>query len=189
MDHIYDQPQFGEDWFTYSRFYLDMVQKFPTGSKFVEIGSWKGKSSAYMAVEIANSAKQIEFTCVDTFLGSTELQDCAGISELYNIFISNMKPLDSYYNVLKMTSLEASSLFEDKSLDFVFIDGCHEYECVKTDIISWMPKVKSGGIFAGHDYRPLNYKGETSGVFVAVNELLSPKFYVNYGDCWIVNID
>jgi hypothetical protein len=60
MEHIYQQPQFGEDWFTYPEFYSQIVDRFSSGSKFVEVGSWKGKSSAYMAVEIANSGKDIE---------------------------------------------------------------------------------------------------------------------------------
>ena len=70
MNHIYQEEQFGQNWFTYPRLYTEMVTKFPSGSKFVEVGSWKGKSSAYMAVEIANSRKDINFYCVDHWLGS-----------------------------------------------------------------------------------------------------------------------
>lgn len=182
MNHIYTQSQFGEEWFTYPTLYSDMVKKFPSGSKFVEIGSWKGKSSAYMAVEIANSTKNIEFTCVDTFLGSVCHQGMEGLSELYDVFKNNMKPVEPYYRDLKMTSLEAVKLFEDNSLDFVFIDACHEYDNVKADIMAWLPKVKPGGILAGHDYV------ETwSGVIRAVNELLPPTFYTKEY-CWVYEI-
>ena len=106
MEHIYQQPQFGEDWFTYPEFYIP----------------------------------------------------------------------------IKMTSIEASKTFEDNSLDFVFLDASHEYEDVKEDILHWLPKIKSGGIFAGHDYAP------SWGVYNAVNESLhnvssSPKEI-----CWIYNV-
>jgi len=152
IEHIYHQPQFGEDWFTYPEVYQEMVKRFPSGSKFVEIGSWKGKSSAFMAVEIANSGKQIDFYCVDTFEGSVEHQNNPELPRLYNIFKDNMKPVEDYYQDMRMSSMEAVKKFQDESLDFVFIDGSHEYEDIKDDIKSWLPKVKKGGVLAGHDY-------------------------------------
>ena len=44
--------------------------------------------------------------------------------------------------------------FEDESVDFVYIDGLHTYEAVKFDIMLYWPKVKPGGVLAGHDYGP-----------------------------------
>ena len=152
MNHIYQESQFGEDWFTYAGFYTEMVNKFPSGSKFVEVGSWKGKSASYMCVEIANSEKVIQFTCVDHFLGSSEHQNFPDLSQLFEIFTENMKPVENYYSVLKMSSVDAAATFENGSLDFVFIDAAHEYENVLADIAAWLPKVKVGGILAGHDY-------------------------------------
>lgn len=55
-------------------------------------------------------------------------------------------------NVIKNKSLDAARNYEDQSLDFVFIDGNHAYEEFKADIIAWFPKVKVGGIIAGHDF-------------------------------------
>ena len=63
-----------------------------------------------------------------------------------------MKPLAGHYKPMRSPSLEAAGQFEDESLDFVFIDASHEYEDVKADIMAWMPKVKRGGVLAGHDY-------------------------------------
>jgi len=183
MEHIYQQPQFGEDWFTYPEFYKQMVERFSSGSKFVEVGCWKGKSSSYMAVEIANSAKDIEFYCVDTWDGSKEhLNGDFDLNSLYEIFTNNMSSVKEFYIPIKMTSIEASKTFEDNSLDFVFLNASHEYEDVKEDILHWLPKIKSGGIFAGHDYAP------SCGVYNAVNESLhnvssSPKEI-----CWIYNV-
>jgi hypothetical protein len=172
IPHIYQEAQFGEDWFSYPNLYRDMVFKFPSGSKFVEIGSWKGKSSAFMAVEIANSSKNIEFYCVDTWNGSSEHKDVEEIDFLYNIFISNMKPLENYYKSMRKNSIEAADYFEDDSLDFVFIDASHEYEDVKKDIKAWLPKVKKNGVLAGHDYYVRGYD-YFPGVKQAVDECLA----------------
>jgi len=52
----------------------------------------------------------------------------------------------------RMKSETAAAKFEDKSLDFVFIDGDHSYNGVKKDIELWLPKIKSTGWIGGHDY-------------------------------------
>lgn len=54
--------------------------------------------------------------------------------------------------ILRLESLKAVNLFVDGQLDFVYIDGCHSTDAVEGDILSWLPKVRSGGILAGHDY-------------------------------------
>jgi len=130
----------------------------PRQYHFVEIGSWKGKSAAFMAVEIINSGKNIKFDCVDTWEGSDEQEhqeDGYVVSNsLYEHFLNNMKPAEGYYNPVRMTSLAAAELYEDGSLDFVFIDASHDYENVKADIAAWKPKIRPGGYIAGHDFNP-----------------------------------
>jgi len=183
MEHIYQQPQFGEDWFTYPRLYFEMVQKFSSGSKFVEVGCWKGKSASYLAVELINSGKNIEFYCVDTWEGSIEHHEQMPdqLPSLYDTFIDNMKPLENTYIPLRMPSIEASSKFEDSSLDFVFIDASHEYQDVKDDIAAWLPKIKKGGILAGHDYM-------LPSVNNAVNESINVNGLIDI-NCWVCEIN
>ena len=52
---------------------------------------------------------------------------------------------------LRMTSSDAVSRFVDESVDFVYIDGNHEYKFVLNDIMLWYPKVKNGGYLTGDD--------------------------------------
>ena len=48
--------------------------------------------------------------------------------------------------------MDAVKTFEDNSLDFVYIDGNHDFLNVAQDIHYWFKKVRPGGILSGHDY-------------------------------------
>lgn len=167
MQHFYKSIQ---GWFSYLPLYQDMVQSARDGAHFVEVGSWKGKSSAFMAVEIANSGKKIKFDCVDTWLGSDEKahhKDAAvQAGHLYELFLTNISPVEQYINPVRLPSVEAAALYEDASLDFVMIDAAHDYNNVLADLKAWLPKVKVGGVIAGDDYN-------WPGVKQAVAEVLS----------------
>jgi hypothetical protein len=63
-------------------------------------------------------------------------------------------------NLIRATSETASTLFQNESLDFVYIDANHSYEHVKKDLELWFPKVKKGGVFAGHDYINIDWYGD-----------------------------
>lgn len=134
--------------------YASAVRDAQENSHFVEIGSFKGKSSALMAVEIINSRKKIFFDCIDTWNGSPEHKHIEEVknNQLFNIFLENIKPVKEYIHAIRMDSKHAHKLYNDKSLDFVFLDGDHSYEAVKNDITNWLPKIKDGGVLSGHDY-------------------------------------
>jgi len=177
-----------EGWFSPGdmAFYKESLDKFPGPAHFVEVGSYKGKSSSFMAVEIANSKKSIKFDCVDTWLGAPEHQAGGALEDpdvvndtMYDVFTQNMKLVKDYYTAVRMTSVEAAATYADNSLDFVFIDADHAYESVREDIIAWWPKVKKGGIISGHDYH-----GGAPGVMFATNELFG--FVRVTANCWWV---
>lgn len=65
---------------------------------------------------------------------------------------------------IKKTSDEALTMFEDNFFDFIFIDGLHTYEQVLLDCKNYYSKLKTGGLFSGHDYNTI------AGVKQAVNE-------------------
>ena len=134
---------------------------------FVEIGSWKGKSSFCMASFIQAENKNIKFYCIDTWQGSEEHVEDSEIvnNTLFNTFKKNTEPVGDFITSIQLNSLNAAHQFNDESLDFVFIDASHDYENVKNDINTWYPKVKKGGTIAGHDYHHT-----WSGVVKAVNE-------------------
>lgn len=66
--------------------------------------------------------------------------------------------------LVRKTSLQASVNYADETMDFVFIDGAHDFNNVMLDLILWTPKVKKGGVVSGHDY----YDARTVKVVPAV---------------------
>jgi predicted O-methyltransferase YrrM len=170
MKHFYKEIQ---NWFNYEQVFDLAINSATDGAKFVEIGVWKGGSTAYMGVEILNSGKKIAYDAIDTFEGSKEHGTVIG---LYDEAYNNLKPLidANVVNLIKGHSQEVVSNYEDESLDFCFIDGSHEYEDVKKDIEAYLKKVKKGGILAGHDYDSI-----WAGVIKAVDEILGNVKIIN----------
>jgi len=182
MNHFYQNIP---GWFDFGNIYEVMVNLASDDAHFVELGTWKGKSAAFMCVEIANSKKNIKFDCVDIWTGAGapgEYDADASVQEqtLYDEFIAFMKPVQGLYNPVREWSDKAAVLYNDASLDFVFIDAGHSYENVIADIKAWLPKVKPGGFIGGHDY------GSAEGVRQAVNELIAG--YDVDGNSWIVQV-
>lgn len=180
IEHFYQN--IGEDWFTYPNLYKSMVYKYYQGGRFVEVGSWKGRSASFMAVEIHNSGHKdaIKFDCVDTWKGSIKHQDLDEIKNdsLYRMFLQNVEPVIDLINPIRKSSIEASKQYDDNSLDFVFLDASHEYNDVIEDINAWLPKLKIGGTLAGHDYG-------RHDVNKAVNDYFKNNEFSVSEDCWI----
>ena len=151
LTHFYNNPQFGENWFDYDDVYRLMVENCQEAGHIVEIGSWRGRSASFLIIEAKNKSPKIRIDLVDHFMGSPEH---SGVTQefLFSEITKNLSPLNGLYNIVKKPSLQASMEYKDNSLDGVFIDGNHEYENVKADILAWMPKIRKGGILAGHDY-------------------------------------
>lgn len=168
MNHFYKKIP---GWFDFQDIYSEQVKRAKNGFNFVEIGSWLGRSTAYMAVEIANSGKQIKFDAIDTWKGTPEemwvyedvLKEHNGC--VYDAFIKNMGEAIKYVNPVQMFSVDAATQYPDESLDFIFIDACHTYDCVKSDIQAWYPKLKKNGCIAGHDYNVEGVKYAVNGFF------------------------
>lgn len=139
------------------------------------------------------------------------LQSCPNIKTLYGIdpfkpymdwnrlidenFMANVKAtaLDNINNQIgdlkeKVTFFEdyANNVLDkipDGSLDFIFIDGDHSYEQAKNDITKWWPKVRTGGLFSGHDF---SLPGVTRAIkeFRAENNI-STRFKFCDNDVWL----
>jgi hypothetical protein len=105
----------------------------------VEIGVMKGGYSATILREWSGR----ELISVDPWLEHPENEAQAR---------ARLAPYGERSTVWRMTSAEASEQIRDGELDFAYIDALHDYDSVKLDLECWFPKVRPGGILAGHDY-------------------------------------
>lgn len=132
------------------KFYRSDLAKLMNDAEFkigAEIGVRRGNYSQILCEAISN----LKIYCVDPYVpypgGRTtqERQD--------RIFEYAKRKLKNYNaTFIRKTSVDAVKDFKDGSLDFVYIDARHDFDNCITDIIHWTPKVRVGGIVAGHDY-------------------------------------
>ena len=123
---------------------------FSTG---VEIGVDQGEYTEMLCLSNPN----LTLTGIDPYRADSYDPGLASISdsqqyldEIYAKAQERVKNLP--VTLLRKTSMEAVTEFEDNSLDFVYIDGHHDFVHVTNDIHHWLPKIKVGGILSGHDY-------------------------------------
>ncbi len=132
---------------------LQILAEQAEGKVFVEIGSWKGHSAFLIGSVIKQNGGHLY--CVDHWNGNVGATNYykAHVNNIYDIFEHNMKALHLWDCItpLKMESLEAYKQFEDKSIDFLFIDADHRYTPFLSDLKAWYPKMKEDGIICGHD--------------------------------------
>src|SRR6185503_5774772 len=132
--------------------------------RVVEVGSWMGASTCFIAGGLRGDAAKIY--AVDNFQGlSTCGEDAAwynrhfqklGRNSTLEIFRANFRALQfsSRAEPVVADSLSAAKqlAMQRGTIDFIFIDGDHSYGACKADILAWAPFVKRGGVMAFHDF-------------------------------------
>lgn len=139
---------------------------------WVEVGSWCGRSFVATALGLKPGSQLV---AVDPFEGAMltdhKRHKLAPTPRwVFDHFLAalhaceDLRP-DCRFDYLRTDSVKAAKHFSDDSLEAVFIDADHRYEHVRRDLAAWLPKVKPGGLVAGHDYWP-----KDRGVVRAVDE-------------------
>jgi MMP 1-O-methyltransferase len=121
----------------------------------VEIGSWMGRSTAWLAAGCKTAARE-RVHAVDTFAGSTEHQELEVLKSAgttYHQFAENLERvgLFDYVEPVIAPSREAERRWDGKPIRLLFIDGDHSYEGVRADFDAWSRHVIAGGVIAFDD--------------------------------------
>ena len=143
-------------WYDYADFYQTVADRLKDGDTIAEVGVWLGRSIIDLALKIKRQGKRVKILAVDSFKGSDADQFStvsAHGGSIRSAFEENLKrfEVEGMFEILEGDSAEMASQVPAKSLAFCFIDADHQYESVRRDVLAWEPKVKDGGIMAGHD--------------------------------------
>jgi hypothetical protein len=124
-------------------------------NKGVEVGSFKGEFARTILEKWQGTLYM-----VDAWYELEDYNDMSNIGLNQDAYLEAMRSINEFRDrayMLRCLSKQAVDLFPDESLDFVYIDANHEYSYVVEDIKLWYPKVKKGGIVAGHDYLDIDW--------------------------------
>jgi hypothetical protein len=158
-----------EGWFRWRSAQEEAVRRFPEGSRFVEVGTYLGRSLCSLGEVVRISGTRFTVIGVDTCRGSgpegLKGKDYHGSAARLGggTFAGTLHKniLDCGYgdtiSLIIADSATAATLFADRSLDWVHLDARHDYASVKADIAAWLPKIRAGGWLSGDDYDPLKW--------------------------------
>lgn len=118
--------------------------------KGLEIGCDIGDTSNFL-LDVNPS---LHLTSVDPYINYVDWNG-RPLNEREEIFqraMNRLQPYANRFDLVRLTSDDAANLFKDEQFDFIFIDGLHTYDQLTKDCDNYYSKLKTGGIFAGHDY-------------------------------------
>jgi predicted O-methyltransferase YrrM len=114
--------------------------------KVLEIGSYLGASSYYIAAALAHHDGHL--FCVDTWENQTMPE---GEHDTFSEFTNNTKAFAKYITPIRKNSRDLVEADIKHPLNLVFIDGDHSYAAVKNDYEKVAPLIVEGGVLAFHD--------------------------------------
>lgn len=159
--------------FILKKYHIDTQQRSPItipnfGRKnlallFTELGFKVGAEIGVLLGDysriLCEANPKLKLYSIDPWLVYKEYKDLTPQKNFDDMYQQTKKVLSPYNcKIIRKRSMEAIKDFSDNSLDFVYIDGNHEFTSEANDIHEWSKKVKTGGIIAGHDYRKYKYK-------------------------------
>lgn len=133
-----------EGWLTQpeGRLLYHLARNCRRGHAIVEIGSYQGKSTIWLA-HGAKDGNRPKLYVIDPH---------NGIPPTLDRFLANIHKAsvdDIVVPIVKKSEDAAQDVAEP--IDLVFVDGNHSFEYVKKDFDLWFPKITMGGTMAFHD--------------------------------------
>ena len=128
-----------------------LAQRCPAEAAIVEVGSFKGKSTIWLASGAA-AGNRCKVYAIDPHTGSIPDKRRGEVLWTFDAFKQNVEKagVSHLIDPILATSEEAIRTF-DEPVGLIFIDGEHEYPFVQRDARQWVEKVIPGGVMSFHD--------------------------------------
>ncbi len=178
-----------ENWFTYQDFYSKVAEE-PGFKTYVEVGSWKGHSTRHLVKSLQKTGKEFVLFAVDLWsklpkenpLWEAHPEQMPYLRHIYNYNLVKSGTRNDVFDMI-IDSTEAASKFKDRSVDFCFLDASHDYASVMQDLKAWLPKIRKGGVLAGHDIHSEDVGNAVKEFFTEAKLTL---LYNSESDIWAV---
>ena len=135
-----------------ARYLYALARQGPGKGAIVEIGSWKGKSTIFLAAGSMKASRE-KIHAIDHHKGGPD-QEGLGYKDIdtQGEFRKNIRNagVENHVVPVIMGSVEAIQNWNEP-IRLLWIDGNHDYEAVKNDFLLWEPYVIDGGVIAFHD--------------------------------------
>ncbi len=130
----------------------------------ITTGAELGVAAGWYSKHLVTSHMFQKFYCIDKWNDHHD--------EKERLFVQNTLGILPQVTILHESFESAVSKFEDNYFDFIYIDGyAHTGQDEGKTLIEWWPKLRTGGIFAGHDYCPVRWPK----TYHQVNQFLQKK--------------
>jgi predicted O-methyltransferase YrrM len=126
----------------------NLAKKCDKNGVIVEIGSWKGKSTIWLA-KGSLAGQNIKIFSIDHHEGSFDEEKKNSTFEIFKENIKNARIENIVQSIVKKS--HAAALEFKKNVNLIFIDGGHDYQTVKQDFNDWFSKLNDGGVMLFHD--------------------------------------
>lgn len=137
-----------------------LLRRLPRGSVGAEIGVYRGDFSARILQVVYPSMLHLidpweyQEEYAEALYGGRAEDGQAEMDRIYDSVLDRFAGAraEGRVSVHRGSSVDVANEIPDRSLDWVYIDGNHEYEYVLEDLRIYHEKVRPGGLLAGDDY-------------------------------------
>ena len=123
-------------------------------TKGLELGVQRG---IYAKTILSQWHNCTEYHLVDLWAVQENYEDIANVNQEqqdnnYKLTLDTLSPWTSKIHVCRNYTTACVTKFEDQYFDYIYVDARHDFKGVYEDLIHYWPKLRVGGIMAGHDY-------------------------------------
>lgn len=154
--------EFTSDWFTKNiPLWEQLKSRLPEGCNFLEIGSYEGRSTVWIANNFRDGSKYDAWTyitCIDTWEGGEEHNsiDMKSVEQRFNKNVAELEATVNKVSIFKIkktsTDALAELLYNGSMFGFIYIDGSHVASDVLTDAVMAWNLLVPGGLMVFDDY-------------------------------------